>query len=187
MRHCFHSPTKVVEIDGIQYYCADKGGVAEFKGDAVLNLSGRQHIPQFDIPELDAEVEHQYEELLFAWPDFGVPHIKPTFWAALHRFVKAQGWSSVCIHCEGGHGRTGTAIVALMMSVGSMDLVDAVGEMRRLYCRYAIETPEQIDYLRELYFWLSGDKIEDEILSGIEIAVNEKEAEDRAKMCGGSK
>lgn len=146
--HCYHAPKHVVTIDGVQYYCADKDGVIDFVGDAVFNFTGVANIPQLaSIPDLAEHVDVLYKEIVVAWPDFGLPRVKPSFWRAMHKYIKGQFWNKVCIHCEGGHGRTGTAIAALMISCMKWDVPKAVGHVRKKYCDKAVETDDQCDYL----------------------------------------
>lgn len=156
---CYHLPEEVAEVEGVCYYCADKDGVSDFEGDVVLNFTGHPNVPHLDIPELAQHVNDIYKEIVIAWPDLGIPRVKPTFWHALHSYIVSQGWKNVCIHCEGGHGRTGTAMSALLISLGGWSISEAVGYVRTMYCEKAVETPDQCDYLCELDEALNGRKI----------------------------
>ena len=183
MKQCYHEPVEILRVNGVGYYGADKNGVLSFDGNAVLNLSGHRNIPQLNIPELDAEVEEPYKEIMVAWPDFGVPSVKPTFWLALHKYIRSQGWVNVCAHCVGGHGRTGTALVSLSMVLDGKGLAEAVNMVRSVYCKDAVETPDQIEYLCGLYTELSGVvNIKDIPLSSMEIAARAEQARKAREM-----
>ncbi|MFA5024157.1 MAG: protein-tyrosine phosphatase family protein [Patescibacteria group bacterium] len=160
-QYCYHSPEEVIKIDDVHYYCADKNGVSEFKGDAVINLTGRPNVPHLNIPELDVHVNKTYEELVVSWPDFGVPKVKATFWQALHDYISSKKWIKVCIHCEGGHGRTGTAICSLLISTCGWDAMSTVEYVRDIFCEKLVETPEQCAYLCELDEEVNNRNIEE--------------------------
>ena len=147
---CYHLPEEIAEIDGIHYYCADRLGVSDFEGDAVFNLTGFACIPQLNIPQLASHVDVKYKEIVVAWPDFGIARVKPTFWSALHGYIKSQKWTKVCIHCEGGHGRTGTAIAALFIAVAEWDVPMTIEYIRSTFCQKMVESPEQMAYLCKL-------------------------------------
>lgn len=145
---CHHEPTCVTSIEGIEYYCADRDGVAEFVGDAAINFTGASTFPQLaHIPQLAAQIDCDYEEIVVTWTDYGLPRVKSTFWKALHDYCKSRGWKKVCLHCIGGHGRTGTAICAMMIAVEKWTVQDAVEYVREEYCRHAVESSSQCDYL----------------------------------------
>lgn len=155
--HCYHQPKYVVAIDGIQYYCADKDGVIDFTGDAVFNLTGVPNVPQLSaIPELAPHVDALYKEIVIAWPDFGLPRVKPSFWQAMHDYAREQNWHKVCIHCEGGHGRTGTAMASVMIACLKWDVPKAVNHIRKKYCDKVVETHDQCDYLCMLDYELNS-------------------------------
>jgi protein-tyrosine phosphatase len=88
------------------------------------------------------------------WPDAGVPPVTPEIWRAIIESVK--GNLAVC--CVGGHGRTGTALVALWMAQHYDEkrdepkprLSDIVTWIRKEHCENAVETMVQVQYLREL-------------------------------------
>lgn len=179
VKHCFHSPKLVMVINGIIYYCADVYGISDFDGDAVINFTGKHNLPQLGhIPQLAQHVDASYEELVIAWTDFGLPKVKPSFWRALHSYMKTKRWKKVCIHCEGGHGRTGTAMAAILISVVKWGMPEAVNFVRKKYCWKAVETFEQCEYLCNLDFELNNHIIDPRIIPVPSIAL---EAESRKK------
>jgi len=176
---CYHMPEEVAEIEGIGYYCADKNGVSDFEGDVVINLTGNPNIPQINIPELAKHVAAPYKEIVVAWPDFSIPRVKPTFWMALHTYIEKQGWKSVCIHCAGGHGRTGTAMAAILIGVAGQSMPNAVGYVRELFCDKAVETPEQCKYLCTLDEYLNKRKTDPKDMPEPSMIICARKAQDK--------
>ena len=155
---CSHAPTLIEVIDGVSYYCADRSGALEFNGDAVINLTGLSMRPQLShIPELAAHVQVLCEEIIVAWPDYGTPMVRVSFWQALHDYMRdGKGWRSVCFHCGAGHGRTGTAMCAMFIAVLGWEASQAVSYMRLAFCDDAVETQSQCEYLCMLDKELNG-------------------------------
>lgn len=84
------------------------------------------------------------------WPDMGIPRLDRQFWEAL-----AEDLSGVkgraAVFCMGGHGRTGSALSALIQVSNyqpALDSGDVIEWVRTHYCGDAVETPSQVDYLR---------------------------------------
>lgn len=57
--------------------------------------------------------------------------------------------SSVHVGCIGGHGRTGMVLVALLSVMEQRK--DAIQYVRKNYCKSAVETKEQVDWLVQRY------------------------------------
>jgi len=80
------------------------------------------------------------------WPDMSAPvHVGIRWWLRLLELLPAH----TCVCCMGGHGRTGTALAALLVASG-MDAEIAIRTVRELHCRRAIETAGQEAYIRAL-------------------------------------
>jgi hypothetical protein len=159
---CYHDPKFITTVDFVSYFCADKDGVVHFNGDAVINFTGHANVPQLShIPSLASHVDVPYEELVITWPDFGLPKVKPTFWKALHEYIKSRSWDKVCLHCEGGHGRTGTAMASILMATQMWPMDKAVAFVRNKYCIKAVETHSQIDYLCDLSLLFTGESVDE--------------------------
>jgi hypothetical protein len=148
---CRHNPQKIKEIDKIGYFAADMFGASDFTGDVMVNLTKTSDVPSVAmIPQLVDHVEISFDEIMVPWPDFGLPHVKLSFWKALHSYIMEKGWSTACFHCQAGHGRTGTALAAMLIANEGYSAQDAVLTIRSLYCDEAVETAEQIVYLHEV-------------------------------------
>ncbi len=82
------------------------------------------------------------------WPDFWLPasaHEARSAFAEAHRLA-ADG-VRVEVACEGGRGRTGTAL-ACIAQLGGVSAVDATAWVRTTYDARAVETPWQRRYVR---------------------------------------
>lgn len=88
--------------------------------------------------------------MIYPWPDLGVPREPSRFRRALHWLLRqaAEG-KRVEIGCAGGHGRTGTALAALLIIQG-MTTRRAIERVRREYCGEAVETKGQTQMLQRL-------------------------------------
>lgn len=80
------------------------------------------------------------------WPDMTAPtKVGIKFWQELHRLLPQH----TAVACMGGHGRTGTALAALLVADG-MGGQAAIDRVRKEHCPRAIETKEQEEYIRGL-------------------------------------
>lgn len=150
---CRHEPSLILEIDGIKYYASDAKGVEKFTGDMVVNFTTRSNLPGGNIPKnILKHIEIPFEEIMIPWPDFGLPKVKITLWKALHSYFKQKKLKTVCFHCEGGHGRTGTALSAFMVANIGYSALEAVYHIRDRHCEEAVETSEQCKYLQLVDF-----------------------------------
>lgn len=81
-----------------------------------------------------------------AWPDMTAPtQVGIRFWQRLRDLLPQD--TGVC--CMGGHGRTGTALAAILVADGE-DPEKAMKRVRTDHCPRAIETREQEAYIRAL-------------------------------------
>jgi len=88
IKKCSHKPQLVFNINNISYYAADREHAFEFDGDAIINLTGIPNIPISIIPSLIPHYEIPFQEVLVAWPDFGIPRVKDSFWQAIHSMAE---------------------------------------------------------------------------------------------------
>jgi len=159
---CSHSGEKVVWAhEGRELVAADRDGaqVALWDAAAVVDL-GRVLVagppkavmhgsdPRFE--ELEDLIPHPVV-LRLDWPDGSVLPAPPAFWRRLWDLLP-KGRVLVC--CQGGHGRTGTALAALLVVVGGFTAEEALRYVRLTHCPQAVETWEQEDYLN----WL-GERV----------------------------
>lgn len=155
-----HQPEPLFQIGGITYHAADADCVGKFTGDCVINLTSTHNVSNMmNVPELKEHFNISFEELLLPWKDGSIPDVKPSFWKALHNYFKNKKYSHICFHCYAGHGRTGTALSAIMIANGGWEASAAVEHIRSNYCREAVETTKQVYYLYELDYLLNERKI----------------------------
>lgn len=171
MKWCHHEPLNFLEVekDDVSYFVADRIGVRSFTGDLIVNLTehpGTKTISTtYDIPMLAKHMKKLPDELVLGWTDFGAPPVEFTFWKALHSYIKKKKYKTVCFHCEHGHGRTGTAACAMLISVTGLDVVTAVNYIRETYCIQTVESENQLNYLISLDEALNGNRDESEVVA----------------------
>lgn len=84
----------------------------------------------------------------FHWRDMGVPPVGVEFWREVWKLLP-DGHTIIC--CHGGHGRTGTALAALMVTHPEKPCsAESAINRAREYCPCAIETMEQENYIHDL-------------------------------------
>jgi len=163
---CRHEPTPVFEIEGVTYH-ACSGNKVNYKWEGTLiNLKGDTHLVK---PKPVVAVSPDWEELLSVsggddpfpdtvvvdWKDYQAPPVSREFWQYLHdTLVERQ--SNPLLYCVGGHGRTGTAMVALMVVSGYTPTVgEALEHIHKHYCEEAVESVSQERYL----YGLNGEQM----------------------------
>ena len=81
------------------------------------------------------------------WFDRMAPKLDPAFWPALN----AQLHGDVMTCCQGGHGRSGTSFVCLLLcNAPDYDALDAIIHLRAVHCARAIESQVQHEYINEV-------------------------------------
>lgn len=81
------------------------------------------------------------------WPDFRLPADPADARDALSELWRRSTGERVEVACEGGRGRTGTALACLAVLDG-VPAADAVDYVRRHYDPRAVETPGQRRFVR---------------------------------------
>lgn len=151
---CSHPPTLIIDHEGFRCSVGKKWDcellLDEF--DVAVNLTGsavagEHHIP---IPALKKwETFPASTEIVLDWPDYGVVNFPVEFWEELIEAVKGEGGKMV-LFCQGGHGRTGTALACLMIVHLGYGADEAIDWIRDNYCAKAIESKKQEDYIRRI-------------------------------------
>lgn len=97
------------------------------------------------------------------WDDRKAPLLHPEFWPDLAAILSGD----VIINCMGGHGRSGTALVCLMMVMNpDYGSADAITHLRAVHCPRAIESLEQHKYIDEVADFL-GREANSHIVSNV--------------------
>lgn len=149
---CTHKPQEVIHgktwkvFAGSRYDC--KRHLAKYP--VILNLSGTSSVAQHSIPipSLRKWETVASREIMLDWNDGSDIDLPIQFWIELREYL-AETKQNMLIFCMGGHGRTGTAIAALLISSG-WKAKAAIEWIRKNYCHEAIETKVQEWYLEDL-------------------------------------
>lgn len=116
--------------------------------DVLLNLTGESALEGHHVPLKG--LEHWGKgapplEVILDWPDMRAVALPSAFWTDLARYL-AENRTKMLVFCIGGHGRTGTAICCLMV-VNGWTARAAIEWVRKNYCRHAVESKEQEEYI----------------------------------------
>jgi hypothetical protein len=176
---CEHTPSTknppIFEKDGIALYIADYAGARKsyqqfdvaIDGGGVLSVSGEHDLPYLygdpffkklerHVNKSPYKVEGNTRIIKVRWFDRAAPPLAPGFWPDLLKLLrtlqKDKGETlNVLTICQGGHGRSGSAMASLMMCLEeSYTPLDALTHIRALHCPRAIESKEQHEYLNLL-------------------------------------
>lgn len=142
--------------------CADSHPplkIGEYKIWGGSCVTPAHHLGEFDIyVGFDRSMGYNYrhypwnsgESFLFYIQDMSVPK-SPAEFKMLVNWLEVQLKLNKRIHlgCLGGHGRTGLVLSALVKQM--LGIEDAITYVREGYCKKAVETVGQIDWLNEHY------------------------------------
>lgn len=114
----------------------------------VLDLCGRFR------PEIEANFPlpaclESHKWLRISWEDMGTPSLSLDSWEQIIKIIRAEK-RDVLVACQGGHGRTGTALSILAGLMGALPKEDIVNTLRGIYCEKIVETCGQIKYIEEM-------------------------------------
>lgn len=181
-KFCTHDPAKepVFEADGVRLFIADASGARKeaSKFDFVLDSGNALNLAYFgESPILEGDEKlvkalTKYVDLVSTtktrvlkidWDDREAPFLSPAFWPAIAKMLKGK----VLANCQGGHGRSGTTLVCLMMALNpEYGAKDAILHLRAVHCPRAIESKVQHKYINEVATFL-GRKADAMELHGI--------------------
>ena len=150
---CWHHGTAVFKLDGRTIGAASNRGARIPANTALLVDCAADEFYCSD-SRTGAEAELSKFVLVpdvirLPWHDGEAPPVLHAFWLAVWDRMTKPG-DHVVFTCIGGHGRTGTAIAAMLMVIGKMTAAQAVEAVRTKHCVEAIETRPQEEYLRAL-------------------------------------
>jgi hypothetical protein len=78
------------------------------------------------------------------WPDYGIPDVGKVIWDEIYQLIQHTP-GKIAVYCEGGHGRTGTFLSIIAHRLGYRE---PVKHIRQVYCRKAVESLAQINYIK---------------------------------------
>lgn len=155
---CRHGPTPVIQDPetGLVYHASSYGHGPTWKGDLWITLSGESaKDPTFaegwKAEKFNKLVTTPDNYLDLDWPDYKEPPVPLKFFKMLHQEIVKAKFKNVLISCMGGHGRTGTALAAILVAAFNYEPEDAVDFVHTNYCEEAIESRAQFEYLGAKY------------------------------------
>ena len=112
----------------------------------VLNKQAQSLLPLETYPNMQASLK---AHVSINWKDGGAPPVNLNFFSDVIDFI--QTGKNVLVHCEGGHGRTGTFVTVLLhLAKHEPSKQDRIAWLRKTYCKKAVETADQMEYLKKL-------------------------------------
>ena len=121
-------------------------------GRLVRGRGLRRPTPDGDVPDLGLYLlgapppPVSWEARWVRWPDFRLPADRDDARAALEEAWRRAKGERVEIACDGGRGRTGTALACLAVLDG-VPAAEATAYVRAHYDRRAVETPWQCRFV----------------------------------------
>jgi protein-tyrosine phosphatase len=88
-------------------------------------------------------MDRPYPALIVDWPDGGVIPVQQVADLVETCLSKLRQGKQIDIGCHGAHGRTGTLLACLIARIEHLDGAVALAEVRKRYCRWAVETTVQ--------------------------------------------
>lgn len=162
---CHSGPLEVMEIGKATIYAGSKEEVHLYDDWALMLVCG----DSFLAPKSKVFFSALAEKLLPAsvrkvtvppymridWMDRQDPGLPSRWWIALAVALRnIEGM--VSINCQGGHGRTGTALAILASLSGACPKgKDPVAWVRKVYCEDAVESLVQCEYVESI----TGEKV----------------------------
>ena len=124
------------------------GSFDKFAPVASLNDAGN-----WAWPGLRAALPETVPTLDLDWPDGLVPFVDAKFWKELVLQLHMRQEGSVDpivlrVACQGGMGRTGTALSIIYGLLTGSD--DPITHVRKLYSQTAVEQPAQVNYVADM-------------------------------------
>jgi hypothetical protein len=150
--NCTHRPQHIIAGENWGVWAGKKEDCRSYAQDydVILNLTftsiKEPHV--IPIPELAQYEEYncQYKEIQLDWPDYGVINLPREFWVKLLTYLE-ENEKKMLVMCTGGHGRTGTALAVMMTMALEYTPEMAINWIHRHYCKEAIETSGQKEYI----------------------------------------
>lgn len=152
---CKHPPRLVIDQPGMQVSFGKKWDCEDHLSDftVAVNLTGSSAKRKHDIPIPSLAKWATYSkciEVVLDWPDFGVLPFPLEFWEDLTQAIRDNGGKGL-VFCQGGHGRTGTAMACLLISELDYTAAQAKAWVWENYCEEAIEGTAQEKYIDDIW------------------------------------
>ena len=165
---CQHTPTETPSATferennlPLRLWVANMGGARSTKdgfhfvvdcGDILTYVRKQDSYLEGD-PELKKALDAYCNDLMVTrhlkidWDDRAAAPVKPQFWEEINKLL----YGDVMTCCVGGHGRSGTAFVCLLLAnAPDYDALDALIHCRAVHCPRAIESVAQHEYINSV-------------------------------------
>lgn len=156
---CAHDADIVFTYSDVTFYGSNANSIDMFDHCLIVNCGAQTKkgpgspfafAPKWFNSKPHYSTVNNIDEMYINWPDFGVPHLSHHFWVDLMDSVtKDLQYKHVVFTCDGGHGRTGTGLCAMLITLG-WRVREAIIHVRETYCEKAVESDDQIKYLCHL-------------------------------------
>jgi len=119
------------------------------KGSTVLDLAGQFAPTVYSIGITIPGMTTRYVRV--SWPDHGTPDLDVAEWQSIATALRATR-APIFTGCMGGHGRTGTALAILghFLRAFPDKGTDPIAHVRSVYCPEAVESTEQVEYVKAI-------------------------------------
>ncbi len=121
----------------------------EFGSEYFMLACGVPITPNFELYNVNYKPlqDRRYSIVALEWRDYGIPNLDLLDWKAIVGAWLASK-KPLLAFCQGGHGRTGTALAIIIGILGLS--TTPVRTVRKAYCLEAIETVEQTRYVAKI-------------------------------------
>jgi hypothetical protein len=190
-RFCNHTPSTLPIFTGqngkgkeIRLFIADATGTRKEKGSFDLILDCGKIFSDYELRAVpscgnilsgNSKLEEELQKfniqsppiatmntLKIEWEDRAAPTLDPAFWPALAERIEGN----ILCSCQGGHGRSGTSLVCLMLVMNpEYSAADAIIHLRALHCIRSIESFAQHKYIDSVATYLGRTPDADRIKS----------------------
>jgi len=92
--------------------------------------------------------------IFWPWPDREAPKATKRVVKIFENLAK---FNALEVACYGGHGRTGTALAILAALKAGWKTLEAVDKLRAAYCKQAVETTGQYEFVAEVLAAIRGE------------------------------
>lgn len=165
--HCHTSPSKVYKLGDSQIWAGrwidmqqdlnwdlrirlnDAWALRAGAGDRIINANQGAK----DLLGSAAEDIVYPPTIDIDWEDYGTPPLDREWWQNLTNQIKSlKGPHNVAVYCQGGHGRTGTALSIMASLDGTLvpKNIDCVEFVRKSYCQEVVESWAQMNYIQDI-------------------------------------
>lgn len=153
-KDCHPNTAKVFSKENLTFYGGGSMAGVDSRGMNYLINVGSQLSPHVELsgiamPSLSKMVAGT---ISIKWPDGSVPSLDREFWQSLLKdlkFVSKGKDFKVLVSCQGGHGRTGTAL-SILYGLCYPEIENPIQAVRDMYCKHVVETTTQVGYVGKI-------------------------------------